>query len=380
MVNRKLQETIRGFFIHLQCTYPALTPFLKGMHLTIDGWREGRDLNMWKVPHYKKSMDGYWDESLEQWIPTGGATSTTAPTDVLAAPWLWPDLWSLASLLASPMPPIRYLRPRQIRLALYGCVDASGAGYASTIELPNKQLLFRHGVWGRDADSVSSNYKELCNHVEAIDDGIREGDLAHTELPICTDNSTVEGAYYKGNTDSPLLFDLVLHLRQIDLNGLVRLHVIHIAGSRMVAQGTDALSRGDLTSGIMQGVPMHQFLPFHLSVSNRCPLVLPWIHTWAPVPSLLPLQPEDWYEWGQGFDGGDYGPGGLWYPRPILETWFLWDAAPGSASTILDQLNLSRLKFTHLNHIFICPRLLTQYWHCNLHKICDIILEIPAGC
>jgi hypothetical protein len=216
--------------------------------------------------------------------------------------------------------------------------------------------------------------------VEAIGDGIREGDLAHTELFICTDNSTVEGAYYKGNTDSPLLFDLVLHLRQIDLNGLVRLHVIHIAGTRMVAQGTDALSRGDLTSGVMQGVPMPQFLPFHLSVTNRCPLVLPWIHTWAPVPSLLPLQPEGWYGWGQGFDGGDYGPGGLWYPHPISETWLLWDAAPGSASIILDQLSLSRLKCTHLNHIFICPRLLTQYWRRNLHKICDIILEIPAGC
>jgi hypothetical protein len=142
MVNRKLLETIRGFFIHLQRTCPALTPFLKSMHLVIDGWRKGRDLSMWKVPHYKKFTDGYSDESLEQWIPTGGATSTTAPTEVLAAPWLRPDLRYLASLLASPTPPIWYLCPRQIRLALYGCVDASGAGYASTIELPNKQLLF----------------------------------------------------------------------------------------------------------------------------------------------------------------------------------------------------------------------------------------------
>jgi hypothetical protein len=172
----------------------------------------------------------------------------------------------------------------------------------------------------------------------------------------------------------------MLRLRQIDLNGLVRLHFVHIVGTRMVAQGTDALSRGDLTSGVMQGVPMPQFLPFHLSAINRCLLVLPWIHSWAPTPILLPLQPEDWHERGQGFEGGDYGPGGLWYPRPNLETWLLWDAAPGSSSTILDQLSLSRLKRTHLNHVFICPRLLTQYWRRKLHKICDIVLEIPAGC
>jgi hypothetical protein len=310
----------------------------------IDGWCEGRDTELWKIPNYRKSLDGYWDDSLEQWVPTDTPTLSTAPVEVLAAPRLLSDLRSLASLLSLSTPPIRYLRPRQICLALYGCVDASGTGYASTLELANKHLLFWHGVWGRDADSVSSNYRELHNLVDTIEDGIREGDLAHTELFICTDNSTAEGAYYKGNTDSPLLFDLVLRLRQIDLNGLLKLHVVHMAGTRMVAQGTDALSRGDLTSVVMQGVPMPQYLPFHLSAITSSPSVLAWIRSWVPACTIQPLQPEDWYERGQGLEGGHDGPGGLWYPHPILDTWLLWDAAPGSASTILDQLSLSRLK------------------------------------
>jgi hypothetical protein len=40
-LDRKVLESIRGFFIHLQRTYPAITPFIKGLHLSIDGWRPG---------------------------------------------------------------------------------------------------------------------------------------------------------------------------------------------------------------------------------------------------------------------------------------------------------------------------------------------------
>lgn len=55
-IDRKMLESIRGFFIHLQRTYPAITPFLKGLHLTIDGWREGRDADMWKISNYWREL------------------------------------------------------------------------------------------------------------------------------------------------------------------------------------------------------------------------------------------------------------------------------------------------------------------------------------
>lgn len=39
----------RGFMVHLSMTYPILVPFLKGLHLTVDSWREGRDDEGWRM-------------------------------------------------------------------------------------------------------------------------------------------------------------------------------------------------------------------------------------------------------------------------------------------------------------------------------------------
>lgn len=174
-------------------------------------------------------------------------------------------------------------------MALCGCADASGVGFGSTIQLCNQNLLFHHDIWGHDADSVSSNYKELHNLVESIEDGLCSGELHHTELFICTDNSTVEGAYYKGNTESHLLFNLVLHLHQIHLDGVLTLRIVHISGTRMIAQGTDALLRGDLTEGAMQGVPIASYLPFHLPSIDRSPALLSWLQSWIPLSAIRSL-------------------------------------------------------------------------------------------
>jgi hypothetical protein len=38
----------RGFLIYISCAYPAMVPYLKGIHLTIDHWRPGRDDDGWK--------------------------------------------------------------------------------------------------------------------------------------------------------------------------------------------------------------------------------------------------------------------------------------------------------------------------------------------
>ena len=49
MVDRKRLEQIRGFLIYVSRTYPWMPPYLKGLHLTIDGWRPGRDAEGFKV-------------------------------------------------------------------------------------------------------------------------------------------------------------------------------------------------------------------------------------------------------------------------------------------------------------------------------------------
>ena len=40
---------IRGFLIYMVWTYPWLNPYIKGLHLTIDSWRPGREESGFKM-------------------------------------------------------------------------------------------------------------------------------------------------------------------------------------------------------------------------------------------------------------------------------------------------------------------------------------------
>jgi hypothetical protein len=129
-------------------------------------------------------------------------------------------------------------------------------------------LLYQYGLWGRDVESDSSNYWELRNLVEVLEDGVSTGVLRHSEVFQFTDNFTAEAAFYRGNSDSRNLFQLILRLRQLDRGGSLMLHVVHIAGARMICQGTDGLSRGDFGAGVMTGASMLCFVPLHLSAMD----------------------------------------------------------------------------------------------------------------
>jgi hypothetical protein len=48
-VDQKELEKSRGFLIYMYRTYPSLTPFLKGLHLTIDAWRPEIDAEGWRM-------------------------------------------------------------------------------------------------------------------------------------------------------------------------------------------------------------------------------------------------------------------------------------------------------------------------------------------
>jgi len=84
MLDHKVLEQRRGFLNHLQRVYPAMTPFLKGFHLTIDGWWGGRDADLWKLSN--------WDPEDEDpsWLPL-----SNPPKHVHPAPRLRQDLEAL---------------------------------------------------------------------------------------------------------------------------------------------------------------------------------------------------------------------------------------------------------------------------------------------
>jgi hypothetical protein len=110
-----------------------------------------------------------------------------------------------------------------------------------------------------------------------------------------TDNYVTECAYFKGTSSSPILFGLVLRLRKLELHSGWKIHVIHIAGTRMISQGTDGLSRGDMLTGVMGGADMLTFIPLALTAIERQPELMEWVDSWWGTGNNSWLTPEGWY-------------------------------------------------------------------------------------
>jgi hypothetical protein len=49
LILRKRLEQVRGFLIYVTRIYPCMVPYLIGMHMTIDGRRQGRDQEGWRL-------------------------------------------------------------------------------------------------------------------------------------------------------------------------------------------------------------------------------------------------------------------------------------------------------------------------------------------
>jgi len=62
---------------------------------------------------------------------------------------------------------------------------------------------------------------------------IRESKLEDYEGFLLTDNLVVENAFNKGYSSSKLLFDLVLRLKKIELEGRIILHMMHVSRKRI---------------------------------------------------------------------------------------------------------------------------------------------------
>ncbi|KAL7572454.1 hypothetical protein ACA910_006630 [Epithemia clementina (nom. ined.)] len=173
--------------------------------------------------------------------------------------------------MESKEPPHVLVRPETQASAAMMFGDASGAGFGTSLWLQgSKHIHAKHGVWTRAYGGRSSNFRELYNLVARVEALLAEGALVvGTELFIFTDNSTAELAFYRGTSRSKLLFELVLHLQKLEMNGSIFLHVVWIAGTRMIAQGTDGLSHGDLVDGVLAGDAMLEFVPLHLSIPEH---------------------------------------------------------------------------------------------------------------
>ena len=83
------------------------------------------------------------------------------------------------------------------------------------------------------------------------------------------------------------------------MEGTLRIQVIHVDGTRMIAQGTGGLSRGLMTEGVMSGKEMMSFVTINLSAMQRSENITEWINSLWGKGNKVPLKPEDWFKKGQ---------------------------------------------------------------------------------
>ena len=378
--DRKRLEQIRGYLIYTSRTYKWMVPYLKGIHLTIDGWREGRDQEGFKRKKAPKPRGNHamrWEWEGERWIDVAGDDvegytheSPESPDRVTGVPRLSSDIHALQRLVSGKEPAKSQARAKDTVTVTYLMGDASGKGFGSAIWGPHG-ILWESGNYGKKFANESSNYREASNLIVRLEDMERGLELQEREIFAFTDNAVFEGTFYRGHSDSKKLNELILRLRQVERRTGCLLHVIHVAGTRMKEAGIDGLSRGDLLEGMMRrGEDPMRFLPISQSAQERSGgSVLRWIRTWWRSKGG-----EPW----SGSDLEELAPEG-WFSLYSSEAPRFWSPPPSAMETVMELFNEDRLMNPHLPHIFAVPRLMTHLWRKALSKDADLMFSVESG-
>eukprot|EP00957_Ditylum_brightwellii_P006428 488012-Ditylum_brightwellii.AAC.1 len=261
---------------------------------------------------------------------------------------------------------------------MYGFIDASRQGFGSTLQTREVQCVhYCVGVWGSATSDCPSNFKELCNAADALEDEGKAGQLGGVEVFLLGDNQVAEATFYRGSSTNQSLLAELLQLRKFKLKYSCQILLIHCAGTRMIAQGTNGVSRGNMAEGVMRGANMMQFVPLHLMASEASPTLHTWIQSWAPREVEF-LQPEGWFECGHDVIGRNTAENSLWHPWLEPEI-YVWKPAPAAAAVAIEELRWARHKRQISSHIIVIPCLMAPYWRWALFKAADFITKIPAS-
>lgn len=393
-LDAKRMERDVGFLVHISRTFPAIFPYLKGFYLTLNSWRKGRTDEGWKysMSEWRAAL------GLEDNVPAyrvkervskqGGRCQSydDRPLFLKGVPRLQPDLVALSKLFEANEPVHRLVRGDKVGSARFAFGDASGGGFGSSWEsLGGKDngaadhVGYRFGTWDKKSSEQSSNYRELRNLVDTLVAMAAEGELQGTELFLFTDNSTAEAAFAKGSSSSKALFEMVLQLRKLEMESSCKLHVSHVSGTRMIEQGSDGLSRGNLSEGVMRGIDMKEFIPINKTAFERSPSLAAWLDDWTDGEGSF-LDPTDWFWRGHEIVEGEYEENseGHVFPKTQPGT-FIWSPPPVAAGIAMEELRKSRHKSAESTHLVVIPRLFSVEWRKSLYKAADVVLHLPAG-
>jgi hypothetical protein len=251
-----------------------MKPYLKGFHISLERWREGCDSEGWKIHARPASEEddtkeditdeGNFDEYKIQLLTNSLAEEEAwqdGPRSELtpAVPCFKEDLKAILHLVEGEQPALHCVRSKFTLTTYYGFGGTSSGGFGSRVERPSG-LYGHYGFWKRDEEGQSSNYCKLHNLADTVEEEAEEGYLKGGELWLFTDNSTPKSCFYQGGLSSKLLHELILRLRKAELKYGFSLHVVDVAGTRIIAQGTDGLSRGRMLEGVVQGKDMLSFV------------------------------------------------------------------------------------------------------------------------
>ena len=143
--------------------------------------------------------------------------------------------------------------------------------------------------------------------------------------------------------------------------------VIHVAGLRMIAQGTDGVSRGLLEESVCLGKAMASFCPGDKTPIQASLFLLDWIRDWFRKSSEV-LQPINWYSRGHDHFGGYVDGNGQWR-KLIKPGLFIWDLPPVGALVALEELRKARTKQRKSTHLVVVQKLFTPLWLRQLYKV-----------
>jgi hypothetical protein len=181
------------------------------------------------------------------------------------------------------------------------------------------------------------------------------------EYFIFTDNFVTESCHTKSTARSRELFELMLRIHKLQLHGGVFIHVIWYAGTRMIENGIDGLSRGDFSNGIMSGGAMLDYVPIGKTAFERRPSLVDLLRTLAPpAVEFTLLEPS------------------MWFTKPFHEDGlFVWTPAPAIADVAFELLAESHQIRPWNTHVFLAPSLMTSRWRKDLTKATDIRVTLP---
>ncbi len=122
---------------------------------------------------------------------------------------------------------------------------------------------------------------------------------------------------------------LLLHLQKAEMRFKFILHMVHVAGTQMIQQGTLGLLQESFLEGVAVGQDVLAFVNLALSATLQHPPILEFIKSWlepASSGAAQVLQESQWFVEGHGIIGGRKDPHGVWLPVHVANgKSYIWD-------------------------------------------------------